>query len=45
MHSIVPFQAHLSQGKTMDYKTNKNDLLYLWATIWGIYEEKYNDGS
>lgn len=29
----------------MDYKTNKNDLLHLWATIWGIYEEKYNDGS
>ena len=45
MHSIVPFQAHLSQGKTMDYKTNKNDLLHLWATIWGIYEEKYNYGS
>lgn len=45
MHSIVPFQAHLSQGNTMDYKTNRNDLLHLWATIWGIYEEKYNDGS
>ena len=29
----------------MDYKTNRNDLLHLWATIWGIYEEKYNDGS
>lgn len=29
----------------MEYKTNKNDLLHLWATIWGIYEEKYNDGS
>lgn len=29
----------------MEYKTNLNDTLHLWATIWGIYEEKYNDGS
>lgn len=24
----------------MDYKTNRNDLLHLWATIWGIWESQ-----
>ena len=29
----------------MEYKRNSYDFIYLWPSIQGIYEEKYNDGS